>query len=96
MIRFPHHRTVRSRGAAFHAAPLAVAATLLLAACGGGDTYVRIGRDAGRSSDAPTLPTGWEIVEIEVPDGDTALLPDGRLVIRTDNAHSFQGPVSGL
>ena len=44
-----------------------------------GETYVRIGRDAGRSTDDPTLPTGWEIVEIEVPDGYTTLLPDGTL-----------------
>ena len=31
-----------------------------------GETYVRIGRDAGRSTDDPTLPAGWEIVEIDV------------------------------
>lgn len=61
-----------------------------------GDTYVRIGRDAGRTSDDPTLPAGWEIVEMDVPDGYTTLLPDGTLVIRTDNQDSFQGPVSGL
>jgi hypothetical protein len=60
------------------------------------ETYVRIGRDAGRASDDPSLPTGWQIVEIEVPDGYTSLLPDGTLVIRTDNQDSFQGPVTGL
>ena len=61
-----------------------------------GDTYVRIGRDAGRASDEPTLPTGWEIVEIDVPDGYSTQLPDETLVIRTDNEDSFQGPVIDL
>ncbi|MBT8213965.1 MAG: hypothetical protein KJP12_01990, partial [Acidimicrobiia bacterium] len=61
-----------------------------------GDTYVRIGRDAGRTTDDPTVPTGWEIVEIEVPNGYTTLLPEETLVIRTDNQDSFQGPVAGL
>lgn len=61
-----------------------------------GDTYVRIGRDAGRTSDDPSLPTGWKIIEIEVTDGYTSLLPNGTLVIRTDNQDSFQGPVTGL
>ena len=32
-----------------------------------GDTYVRIGRDADRTSDEPTMPTGWEIVEFQGP-----------------------------
>jgi hypothetical protein len=65
-----------------------------------GETYVRIGRDAGRATDDPTLPTGWEIVEIDVPDDPwnppTTMLPTPTLVIRTDNEDSFQGPVSGL
>jgi hypothetical protein len=61
-----------------------------------GETYVRIGRDAGRSTDDPTLPAGWEIVEIDAPDGYTTILPVPTLVIRTDNEDSFQGPVNGL
>ncbi len=61
-----------------------------------GETYVRIGRDAGRATDDPTLPTGWEIVEIDVPDGYTTMLPVPTLVIRTDNEDSFQGPVTEL
>ncbi|MDW3214762.1 MAG: haloalkane dehalogenase [Ilumatobacteraceae bacterium] len=61
-----------------------------------GETYVRIGRDAGRATDEATLPTGWEITEIDVPDGYTTTLPVPTLVIRTDNRDSYQGPVSGL
>ena len=61
-----------------------------------GDTYIRIGRDADRTTDNPTVPTGWEIIEIEVADGYTTLLPEETLVIRTDNQDSFQGPVAGL
>lgn len=57
---------------------------------------MRIGRDAGRATDDATLPTGWEIVEIDVPGGYTTRLPVPTLVIRTDNQDSFQGPVSGL
>ena len=61
-----------------------------------GETYVRIGRDAGRATDEATLPTAWEVVEIDVPDGFTAMLPVPTLVIRTDNEDSYQGPVNGL
>lgn len=61
-----------------------------------GETYVRIGRDAGRATDEATLPTGWEVVEIDVPDGFTTMLPVPTLVIRTDNQDSYQGPVNGL
>ncbi|HAS09743.1 MAG TPA: hypothetical protein DCS55_04370, partial [Acidimicrobiaceae bacterium] len=61
-----------------------------------GETYVRIGRDAGRATDEATLPTGWAIDEIDVPDGYTTMLPVPTLVIRTDNQDSYQGPVSGL
>ncbi|MEZ5244543.1 MAG: hypothetical protein R2707_05540 [Acidimicrobiales bacterium] len=61
-----------------------------------GETYVRIGRDAGRTTDEATLPTGWEVVEIDMPDGFTTMLPVPTLVIRTDNEDSYQGPVNGL
>ena len=55
---------------------------------------------SSRRSSSPlgqaTLPTGWEVVEIDVPDGYTTMLPVPTLVIRTDNQDSYQGPVSGL
>ncbi len=62
-----------------------------------GERYIRIGRDAGRTSDDPTLPSGWAIVEVDLPDGFTTVLPpEATLVIRSDNEDSFQGPVVGL
>ncbi len=53
MIRFPHHRTVRSRGRAFRAAPLAVVGTLLLAACAGSSTDTDATDPSPSTTDTP-------------------------------------------
>ena len=53
MIRFPHHRTVRSRERAFRAAPLAVAGTLLLAACAGSSTDTDATDPSPSTTDTP-------------------------------------------
>jgi hypothetical protein len=55
-----------------------------------------VSRDAGRTTDVPTLPEEWEIVEHVVPDGFTAVLSGETTVIRMDNEDSYQGPVTGL
>jgi haloalkane dehalogenase len=61
-----------------------------------GDPYVRIGRDANRTSDDPTIPNSWRLVEYTTPYQLVIQLPEETLVIRTDNQDSFQGPVPEL
>jgi hypothetical protein len=61
-----------------------------------GDPYVRIGRDANRTSDEPSIPNLWRLVEYTTPDQLVIKLLEETLVIRTDNEDSFQGPVPEL
>ena len=61
-----------------------------------GDVYVRIGRDAGRTTDDFTLPDGWQTDEITLAEDLVVVLPRPTLVIRTDNEDSYQGPVTEL
>jgi pimeloyl-ACP methyl ester carboxylesterase len=70
--------------------------TLSLLVAPNGDSYVMVSRDAGRSTDDPTVPEGWAIVELVVSDGFTARLDGETTVIRMDNEDSYQGPVTGL
>lgn len=70
--------------------------TLSLLVSPEGDVYVLVSRDAGRTSDHPTVPAGWKIIDHVVPDGYTTRLADETLVIRMDNEDSYQGAVSGL
>jgi hypothetical protein len=58
-----------------------------------GDHYIRVSRDANRTSDTPTLPAGWRLVENILEDDLTLMLPNPTLNIRGDNEDSFQGPV---
>ena len=59
----------------------------------GGEYFIRISRDANRSSDTPTLPTSWRIIETALERELTFQLPNPTLNIRADNKDSFQGPV---
>ena len=61
-----------------------------------GDVYFRMGRDATRTCNTPTLPQGWELVNHTVTETLTLQLFDESLVIRTDNQDSFQGPIPQL
>jgi hypothetical protein len=61
-----------------------------------GDPYVLISRDAQRTSEVPTIPAGWELVEYTTPVDLVVRLPSETLVIRADNEDSFQGPVPEL
>ncbi|NDJ75788.1 MAG: alpha/beta fold hydrolase [Chloroflexi bacterium] len=61
-----------------------------------GEVYVRIGRDAGRTTDDFALPSEWQTVEYTTPDDLVIQLPNPTLVIRTDNEDSYQGPVPEL
>lgn len=61
-----------------------------------GDVYYRVGRDANRLSDEPTLPNLWRIEAYTTQRELVIELFDETLVIRTDNQDSFQGPVEVL
>mgnify|MGYP007073182533 FL=1 len=60
------------------------------------EAYFRIGRDADRTRDVPTIPDTWRLVEYVTPERLASRLPAARLVIRTDNQDSFQDPVHEL
>lgn len=61
-----------------------------------GTAYVRVSRDAGRTSDMPTLPEGWQIVDYTTTSEWVLQLPNPTDNIRTDNEDSFQGPIDEL
>ena len=62
----------------------------------GQDIYFRIGRDATRVSDEPTIPNLWRLEEYITPEKLVIQLFEENLVIRTDNEDSFQGPLPEL
>lgn len=61
-----------------------------------GNIYFRIGRDATRTCNTPTLPTGWQLMDYAPEEDLTIQLFEENLVIRTDNQDSFQGPIPQL
>ena len=80
----------------FHEVTFRARRTMYLLVSPEGEVYFRIGRDANRQSDAPSLPDDWQLVEYTTPDELVILLAEQNLVIRTDNQDSFQGPVPEL
>jgi hypothetical protein len=60
------------------------------------EPYVRISRDANRTSDEPSIPNSWRLVEYPAPEKIVIQLPEETLVIRADNEDSFQGPAPEL
>lgn len=85
-----------NRVAKFHEIRFNAGRTLWVLVSPESEHYVRVSRDAGRTSDEPTLPDGWQLVEYVTPDELTIQLPNPTLNIRADNEDSFQGPVEGL
>jgi hypothetical protein len=60
-----------------------------------GEEFIRISRDANRSTDAVTIPEEWRLEERVLTDEITLDLPNPTLNIRVqNNQDSFQGPVS--
>ncbi|MEO0435448.1 MAG: haloalkane dehalogenase [Pseudomonadota bacterium] len=78
----------------FHTVSYDAGSTLYVLVAPSGDEYLRITRDAGRTSDTPSLPEGWSIREQVIDEPLELTLPNPTLNIRTDNQDSFQGPVS--
>ena len=80
----------------FHEVTFNAGRTLVVLVSPSDDVYVRITRDANRTSDDPTIPTSWRLVNYTTPVQLVIQLPDVTTVIRTDNEDSFQGPVAEL
>ncbi|MEM9257176.1 MAG: hypothetical protein AAGA91_17160 [Pseudomonadota bacterium] len=77
----------------FHELTFNSGSTVVLLISPAGSVYFRIGRDANRTSDEPTVPTGWRLMEYVTPVDLVFDLYPRNTVIRTDNQDSFQGPV---
>lgn len=77
----------------YHEITYNAGSTLVLLVAPSGDVYFRIGRDADRVSDQPTIPSQWRLVEYTTQESLVLELFNGNEVIRTDNEDSFQGPV---
>ncbi len=61
-----------------------------------GEHYALITRDAGRTSDTPTIPEGWQLAEHTLEEKLVVQLPNPTINIRADNEDSFQGPIPEL
>ena len=68
--------------------------TLYVLTAPDGEHFVRVSRDAGRTSDDPTLPSDWTLSEVVTAAELTFALPNPTTNLRCDNEDSFQGPVS--
>lgn len=80
----------------FHELTYNAGSCLVLLISPEGDVYFRIGRDANRVSDEPSVPNLWRLEEYTTPEKLVIKLFEENLVIRTDNQDSFQGPVPEL
>ncbi|MEL6109152.1 MAG: haloalkane dehalogenase, partial [Planctomycetota bacterium] len=58
-----------------------------------GEQFALVTRDANRTSDTPTLPEGWQVVDRAITEELVLQLPNPTTNIRADNQDSFQGPV---
>jgi hypothetical protein len=60
-----------------------------------GEEYIRVSRDANRTTDIPIIPVSWQIEERLLNEDLTIDLPNPTLNIRAENNQdSFQGPVT--
>jgi hypothetical protein len=85
-----------NRVAKFHEVRFDAGRTLFVLISPEGEHFVRISRDAGRTSEVPTLPSDWQLVEHVIAEELVFDLPNPTLNIRCDNEDSFQGPVTEL
>lgn len=77
----------------FHELTYEAGSCIVLLTSPEGEVYFRIGRDANRESDEPTIPNLWRLEEYVLPERLVIKLFERNLVIRTDNQDSFQGPI---
>ena len=82
--------------AKFHEIHFDAGRTLWVLVSPDGEPVVRVSRDAGRTSDEPTIPDSWQLIEYTIEEELIIQLPNPTLNIRADNEDSFQGPVTEL
>jgi pimeloyl-ACP methyl ester carboxylesterase len=83
-----------TRVAKYHELTYAAGKTVHILISPEGEYYIRIGRDANRTQEDPTIPGNWQLVE-HVPVEDIVIqLPNPTFNIRADNEDSFQGPLT--
>jgi hypothetical protein len=81
--------------AKYHKVQFKAGRTLHILISPDGEEYVRISRDANRTTDTPIIPDTWKIEERIISEVLTLDLPNPTLNIRAqNNQDSFQGPVS--
>lgn len=80
----------------FHELTYKAGSCLVLLTSPEGEVYFRIGRDANRMSNEPSIPNLWRLEEYTTPEKLVIELFEENLVIRTGNEDSFQGPVPEL
>lgn len=61
-----------------------------------GEQYIRVSRDAGRTSEVPSVPSGWQLLELTINEPLVLTLPNPTLNIRGNNEDSFQGPIETI
>jgi len=77
----------------FHELIFNAGSTLVLLVSPEGLIYFRIGRDANRVSDQPSIPNLWQLLDYTTTDRLVIELFGETTVIRADNEDSFQGPI---
>ena len=81
--------------AKYHQVQFKAGRTLYILISPDSEEYVRISRDANRTTNTPIIPDTWQIEERIISEDLTLDLPNPTLNIRAqNNQDSFQGPVS--
>ena len=77
----------------YHELTYEAGSNLILLISPDNEAYFRIGRDANRVTDEPSIPNLWQLVDYTTEEDLVIELFGGNIVIRTDNQDAFQGPV---
>lgn len=80
----------------YHEVTFDTGSVLYLLISPGGEQYVRISRDAGRTNEIPSVPDTWQTGEYQLSETLTFMLPNPTMNIRLDNEDSFQGPITPI
>jgi len=89
----PKRRLVGSTVLKAHVVKFDEGKTLTLLVSPEGKVFPRISRDVNRTSEEPTLPEKWRLIEHKLAGPIEFRLTGETTIIRTDNQDSFQGPV---